>query len=269
MPTLAEQAGHNLEQVRKTRPLVHNITNYVVMNFTANVLLALGASPVMAHAREEVEEMTALAGSLVLNIGTLSREWVESMLIAGKRAGELETPIVLDPVGAGATTLRTKTARDILDQTRVSLIRGNASEILALGGQKGGTQGVDSTHQVDDALDVAQDQARNLGTTLALTGVVDLVTDGLRSYRVHNGHHLMTRITGTGCAASACCAAFLAVDRDPVRASSSALAFFGLAGEMAGKQASSPGSFQMALVDALYSMTPDDLATGAKIEGNP
>ncbi|MDZ7759305.1 MAG: hydroxyethylthiazole kinase [Desulfovermiculus sp.] len=263
--SLADRAGRNLARIREQRPLIHNITNYVVMNFTANALLDLGASPVMAHAEEEVEEMVSLAGALVLNIGTLSQEWIASMLKAGKRATELNTPVVLDPVGSGATRLRTQTARDILDQTQVWCVRGNASEIISLGKVTSRTKGVDSTHSVHEAAETAQDLARELNSAVAITGPTDLVTDGQRTVRVDNGHPLMGWITGTGCVASALCAAFLAVDKDRVGAAASALAFWGLAGERAGETASAPGSFQSALMDALYLITPEELIAGARL----
>ena len=197
MPGPAEKAGEALARIREQQPLVHSITNYVVMNFTANVLLAMGASPVMAHAREEVEEMVSLAGALVLNIGTLSQEWIRSMQEAGKRATALQKPIVLDPVGAGATSFRTKSAKALIDQTRITLIRGNASEILSLRSEHFQTKGVDSIHSVDEAAETAERLARELQTCLAITGPVDLVTNGRQTLRVHNGHPLMARITGT------------------------------------------------------------------------
>jgi len=203
MSNLAEKAGHNLDLIKVQKPLIHNITNYVVMNFTANALLSVGASPVMAHAAEEVEEMVAFAGALVLNIGTLSDGWIRSMIKAGKKASELHKPIVLDPVGSGATSLRTRTARDIIEQTEVTVIRGNASEVLSLKHQDAKTRGVDSVHAVEDAADTAVALATELGTTLAITGPVDLVTDGSRVVRILNGHPLMGQVTGTGCVATA------------------------------------------------------------------
>ena len=266
MNILAEKAGRNLALIREKKPLIHNITNYVVMNFTANALLAMGASPVMAHAGEEVEEMVSLAGALVLNIGTLSDGWIESMLKAGRKASELGTPIILDPVGSGATRLRTNTSREIIRQTNLSAIRGNASEILSLASDDSKTKGVDSVHSVDDAAEAAGILASELGSTLAITGPVDLVTDGSRIVKVSNGHYLMGQVTGTGCTATAVIGAFLAIEPDPVIAVVSALGFMGLAGERAGESASAPGSFQAAFVDALYTVTPEDLAAGIRLE---
>ncbi|WP_034622411.1 hydroxyethylthiazole kinase [Desulfovermiculus halophilus] len=260
-------AGDILARLRGGQPLVHSITNYVAMSFTANALLALGASPVMAHAREEVEEMVSLAEALVLNIGTLSRDWIESMLIAANMAARHGTPVVLDPVGSGATSLRTQTAKRIAGSGWVSLVRGNASEILSLGSTLGRGKGVDAAHSVQEAEETARILAAELQTVLAITGPQDYITDGRRWVWVENGHPLMGRITGTGCAASAVCAAFMAMERDTLKAAAAALAFFGLAGERAGEAALAPGSFQYALLDALYSITANDLAAKARING--
>jgi hydroxyethylthiazole kinase len=268
MENLAEQAARNLRVVRERRPLVHNITNFVVMNYTANALLAMGASPVMAHADNEVEEMVSLAGALVLNIGTLTDNWVTAMIAAGRKATDKKIPIVLDPVGSGATRLRTESTRKILSQTRVGVLRGNASEILSLQDENSRTKGVDAVHGVDEAARVAGILAAQLGTTLAITGPVDLITDGRRMVRVANGHPLMASVTGTGCTATAAVGAFLAVDPDPVSAAASALAFFGLAGEVAGASATAPGSFMIKLLDALFTITPEQLQGGCKIETN-
>jgi hydroxyethylthiazole kinase len=262
----AEGAARNLAALRANKPLIHNITNFVVMNYTANALLAMGASPVMAHAPDEVEEMVGLAGALVLNIGTLTAEWVDSMLEAGKAAAARHIPVVLDPVGAGATALRTRSAGRIISAVRPQVIRGNASEVLSLRDASSKTKGVDTRHSVDDAAPSAQALARELHATLAITGPIDLVTDGTRLARVANGHPLMGRVTGTGCTATATVAAFLAVDLDPLRAAATALAYFGLAGEVAGRTHSAPGSFMIGLLDALYTISPEQLAAGCKIE---
>ena len=266
MKHLNEKAAKNLTAVREQKPLIHNITNYVVMNYTANALLAMGASPVMAHAQNEVEDMVSFAGALVLNIGTLTDDWIFSMIKAGKKASERQTPIILDPVGSGATPLRTDAAKKIIDQTRVSVIRGNASEILSLRHAESKTKGVDSIHSVEEAAKTATVLSQELDTTLAITGPVDLITDGSRAIRVANGHPLMGYVTGTGCTATVTIGAFLAVDDDPVSATATALAFFGLAGEVAGENASAPGSFMVQMIDALYTITPQDLKEGCKIE---
>ena len=266
MVNLPDKAAENLALVREKKPLIHNITNFVVMNYTANALLAMGASPVMAHARNEVEDMVSFAGALVLNIGTLTDEWIESMIKAGIKASAQGTPIILDPVGSGATPLRTNSARRIIDQSNISVIRGNASEILSLRHEESKTKGVDSLHSVDEAADTASILAEELQTTLAITGPVDLVTDGRRIVRVSNGDPLMGFVTGTGCTATTVIGAFLAVDEDPLRAAATALAFFGLAGETAGKAATAPGSFMIQMQDALYNISPTELREGCKIE---
>ncbi len=263
---LAHKAAENLNRLREKKPLIHNITNYVVMNYTANALLACGASPVMAHAQEEVEEMVSFAGALVLNIGTLTPYWIDSMLKAGKRANELNTPIVLDPVGSGATKLRTDSAKRLIDELSISVVRGNASEVLSLAHEGSRTKGVDSIHSVDDAADAALTLSRELNTTLAITGAVDLITDGKEIHRVVNGHELMGFVTGTGCTATVVIGAFLAVDDNPLTATTTALAYFGLAGEKAALKASAPGSFQVGLLDALYSIEGKQMQEGAKIQ---
>ena len=265
---LNEKAATNLTALREQKPLIHNITNYVVMNYTANALLAMGASPVMAHAQNEVKDMVAFAGALVLNIGTLTDDWITSMLQAGKKASEQRTPIILDPVGSGATPLRTDSANKIIDQTSVSVIRGNASEILSLRHAESKTKGVDSIHSVEEAAKTATILAQELDTTLAITGPVDLITDGNRVIRISNGHPLMGYVTGTGCTATVTIGAFLAVDDDPVSATATALAYFGLAGEYAAQNASAPGSFMIQMIDALYNITPQDLKEGCKIEAD-
>ena len=266
--SMAHAAAENLRRVRERKPLVHNITNYVVMNYTAMALLACGAAPVMAHALEEVEEMVSLAGALVLNIGTLSPAWIEAMVKAGKRANALGVPVILDPVGAGATSLRTDTAKRLIDEVSVKVIRGNASEILSLAPQIPGsrTKGVDSVHTVDQVTDTAVALARDLHLVLAMTGTVDLITDGKRVVRVMNGHEMMSRVTGTGCTATAIIGAFMTVEPDPSHAAWAGLSYFGLAGEKAATRASGPGTFQVALLDALYAMEEDELRAGARIQ---
>jgi len=263
---LADRAALLLAKLREDRPLVHNITNHVVMNLTANALLASGASPVMAHAREEVEDMASIASALVLNIGTLSPHWVEAMLIAGRRASERSIPIVLDPVGAGATRYRTETSLRILDECRITILRGNSSEILACGGSSGRTRGVDSAAAVSEAEAGARAIARSRSITVAVTGPVDLVTDGKRTFRVHNGHPLLGSVTGMGCTATAIIGAFSASGSDPAFDAAAALSFFGLAGEAAAREARGPGSFQVALMDVLAALDPMALAKGARIE---
>ena len=262
---LGRRAARALEAIRAQRPLVHHITNFVVMNDTANVTLQVGALPVMAHAREEVGEMVAMAGALVLNIGTLTPDWVESMLAAGRRANELGVPVVLDPVGAGATALRTESARRLLATLRVRVVRGNAGEIGALYGTGGVVKGVESMGGVEDPLRLAQEAARAWGTVVAITGKRDIVADGRRALGVDNGHPYLTTLTGTGCMSTTMVAAFAAVEPDGLVAAAAGLACFGLAAERAAEQARGPGSFKAALLDALYHLQPADLEQGARI----
>jgi hydroxyethylthiazole kinase len=222
----------------------------------------------MAHAIEEVEEMVSLAGALVLNIGTLSSPWIEAMLKAGKRANALRVPVILDPVGAGATRLRTDSARRLIEGLSIQVIRGNASEILSLSGEKSEshTKGVDSVHTVEQVTERAVSLAKELRTTLAITGAVDLITDGEGVCRVMNGHEMMSHVTGTGCTATVIIGAFLAVNPDPLEAAATGLSYFGFAGEKAAAKASGPGSYQIALLDALYEMKEEELRAGARIQ---
>jgi hydroxyethylthiazole kinase len=259
-------AGDSLRRLRETKPLVHQITNYVVMNETANATLALGALPVMAHAREEVEEMAAIAGALVLNIGTLSPHWVDAMLLAGRVANERGTPVVLDPVGAGATTYRTETAKRILDEIDVTVLRGNAGEIATLVGVAAEVRGVESIATGSDPAELARRAATQLGLVASVTGPVDHVSDGETVIAIANGHPLMAAITGTGCMSSALTGCFLAVNRDaPLAAAAEALVAFGVAGEDAAVGAKGPGSFHVALYDELAALDPITLDARAHI----
>jgi hydroxyethylthiazole kinase len=258
--------GETLRRLRERKPLVHQITNYVVMNETANATLALGALPVMAHAREEVEEMVGLAGALVLNIGTLSPHWVEAMLLAGKAANARGVPIVLDPVGAGATSYRTDTARRILDEVEITVLRGNQGEVATLVGVEAEVRGVESIDVGGEAADLARSAAQNLSVVASVTGPVDHVSDGSRVLSVANGHELLAGLTGTGCMSSALTGCFLAAKPDdPVEAAAEALAAFGVAAESAAVDAKGPGSFHVALYDALAALQPETLDEGARI----
>jgi hydroxyethylthiazole kinase len=260
------KAGDSLRRLREMKPLIHQITNYVVMNETANATLALGALPVMAHAREEVEEMAAIAGALVLNIGTLSPHWVEAMLIAGRVANERGIPVVLDPVGAGATTYRTETAKRILDELEVTVLRGNAGEVATLVGVDAEVRGVESIASGGDPAELARQAGRQLGLVASVTGPVDHVSDGETVVAIANGHPMMAAITGTGCISSAITGCFLAVNREaPLAAAVEALVAFGVAGEDAASGAKGPGSFHVALYDELAALDPITLDARAHI----
>ena len=255
-----------MRRLREAKPLVHQITNYVVMNETANATLALGALPVMAHAREEVEEMAAIAGAVVLNIGTLSPHWVEAMLLAGRVANERGTPLVLDPVGAGATTYRTETARRLLDELDVTVLRGNAGEIATLVGVDAEVRGVESIGAGLEPAELAREAGRRLGLVASVTGPVDHVSDGDTVLAIANGDPLLATVTGTGCMSTAITGCFLAVNRDaPLAAAAEALVAFGVAGEDAARAAQGPGSFHVALYDALAALDPATLDDRARV----
>jgi len=260
-------AGTTLRTVRERKPLVHQITNYVVMNETANATLALGALPVMAHAVEEVEEMARLASALVLNIGTLSRHWVESMILAGVTATERGIPVVLDPVGAGATGYRTATAQRILDAVGVTVLRGNPGEVATLVGAEAEVRGVESLGAGLESAELARTAARRLGVVASVTGAVDHVSDGDRVLAVSNGDALLATVTGTGCMSTALTGCFLAAKPDaPLEAAAEALAAFGAAAEEAAAGAGGPGTFHARLYDALYALDPETLDGRARIE---
>jgi hydroxyethylthiazole kinase len=258
--------GADLALIRERKPLVHQITNYVVMNETANATLALGALPVMAHAVQEVAEMASVASALVLNIGTLSDEWVEAMFIAGRAANRAGVPVVLDPVGAGATTYRTETSRSLLGELEIAVVRGNSAEIATLAGRQAEIRGVEAVGDGGGA-ELAREAARALGCVAAVTGPIDHVSDGKTVHAVANGHELLSTVTGTGCMATAITGCFLGVRADdPLAAATEALIAFGIAGEDAAKRAKGPGSFHVALYDALYALDPKKLDGRAKLE---
>jgi hydroxyethylthiazole kinase len=256
----------DIERIRTESPLVHNITNFVVMNTTANALLAIGASPVMAHAVEEVEEMVCLAGALVLNIGTLSGPWIDAMIRAGAEARRKGTPIVLDPVGSGATMLRTTTAARLLEATAPGIVRGNASEIASLAGMGAGTRGVDSTRSSTDVVDMAIELARRWHCVVVVSGAVDVIVGDGKVARVLNGHPMMPRVTGMGCTASALAGAFAAVNPSRFEAAVHAMALMGIAGEMAAEGAEGPGTLQLRFLDVLHRIQEADVLKRARIE---
>lgn len=260
---------NNLREIREKQPLVHSITNYVVMNSTANALLALGASPIMAHATDEVEEIIDLAHSLVVNIGTLSNHWIEGMLLAAKRASVRKIPIILDPVGAGATPYRTSTVHRLLESVKPSVIRGNPSEIIAIyHNEKKTTKGVDSLHRPEDALQPAQALAKLYQCTISVSGVTDIIVEEDIIVKVENGNEIMPYVTGFGCTASALTAAFSAVTNSGFEGALSAMVTMGIAGEIAAEKANGPGSMQMHFIDALYNLQEQDYHKRIRIKHN-
>jgi hydroxyethylthiazole kinase len=256
----------DIEGIRAAAPLVHNITNFVVMNSTANALLALGASPVMAHAGEEVADMAAAAGALVINIGTLSGAWVEAMRVAMRSATRAGRPIVFDPVGAGATPYRTESCRRLMEGTPPSIIRGNASEIRALSGAGSATKGVDSADASEAALESARFLTARYGCVVVVSGAVDLIVSDGRVARISNGHPMMPRVTGLGCTATALTGAFVAVNPSLPEAAAHAMAVMGIAGEIAGAESAGPGTFQVKFLDALYRLAEADIRDRLKME---
>jgi hydroxyethylthiazole kinase len=255
-----------LDQIRARTPLVHNITNYVVMNNTANALLALGASPAMVHANEEVEEFVAISSALVINIGTLSPAWVTAMEKAARAANARGLPWALDPVGAGATAYRTNTSA-MLARLKPACIRGNASEIMVLAGATAErTKGVDSSRGSSDALAAARQLAKTTGAVVAVTGAIDYVTDGTQLISLANGHPLMAKVTGLGCTATALVGAALAVEKNRLAAVAAGLSFLALAGEIAAEKSPGPGSLQLHLLDALHQLDAATIRRRLKVE---
>lgn len=262
-------AGVLVERIRTTAPLIHNITNFVVMNSTANILLALGASPVMAHCLAEVEEMAGMADALVLNIGTLSEDWVTSMIAAGKTANARNIPVILDPVGSGATAFRTRSVKTLLNMVKISVLRGNASEILSLTDSDIKTRGVDASVGLDDTMgETFRELARDLKCIVGISGPKDFITDGRNSFTVANGHPLMTKVTGVGCGLSAVAGAFCAANaEDYLSATAAAFGVYGLCGDLAAKGSQGPGSFFPAFLDALYAIRDQDIQDGFRLAG--
>lgn len=260
-----ESLVRDLAAVRQQSPLVHNITNYVVMNNTANALLAIGASPVMAHAIDEVEDMVNIASSLVINIGTLDKDWVEAMVVAGKAARRKGIPIILDPVGAGATPYRTDVCKRIIEECKPSIIRGNASEIMALVNSGIQTKGVDSSNSSDSAVDAAKVLATATQAIVVISGKTDYITDGKNIETVQNGNTIMAKVTGLGCTATAIVAVFAAINTNLLQAATHGMAIMGITGEIAATKASGNGSMQVAFLDELYNVDEQTINKNIKL----
>jgi hydroxyethylthiazole kinase len=260
------QIASILTSIRKKSPLVHNITNYVVMNNTANALLAVGASPVMAHAKEEVKDIVTISSALVINMGTLSTAWVESMKLAAQTAKDTKTPFVFDPVGVGASYYRTETAQQIIATHTPDVIRGNASEIIALINSTLSTKGVDSSHDSLDAVNAAKQLSKELGNTIVVSGEKDIIITGEKVSTISNGDALMAKITGMGCTATAIVGACIAVEKDTHLAATAAMAIMGVTGDMSKTSSKGPGSFQMNFIDNLHLLTTDQLSEYLKLD---
>ncbi|MBY0147923.1 hydroxyethylthiazole kinase [Neobacillus niacini] len=250
-----------LLRVREENPLVHNITNVVVTNFTANGLLSLGASPVMAYAPEEVADMVRISRALVLNIGTLNKDVVNSMILAGKTANELGIPVIFDPVGAGATSFRTEMAKKVIKEVNISVLRGNGAEVANVLGENWEIKGVDGGAHQGNSMELALRTAKKFNTIVVITGKDDVLTDGETTYLVSNGHPLLTKVTGTGCLLTSVIGAFAGVDSNYLRASLAALTFYGIAAEKAVEQVGElgPGSFQIQFLNQLALVSSDDI----------
>ncbi len=265
------------ENVRTKHPLIHNITNYVTVHDCANIAIACGAAPIMADDAEEVAEITSICHGLNINIGTLNRRTIDSMLIAGKQANTLGHPVVLDPVGVGASKLRMDTALRLLDEVKFTVIKGNISEIKALASGGGTTRGVDANladriteENLDQVVAFAKAFAKETGTIIAITSAIDVVSDGETAFCVHNGHPMMESYTGAGCQLSALVTAFVAANPDrPLEATAAAVAAMGLAGEIAHERLADKdgnATYSNATIDAICHMTPEQLAKGAKYD---
>ena len=266
-----------LENVRKSVPLVHNITNYVTVNDVANVLLACGGSPIMSDEAEDVEDITSVCGGLNINIGTLHKTSIEGMFRAGRKANELGHPVLLDPVGAGASALRTNTALDLMKELNLAVIRGNISEIKTLALGSGTTKGVDADvadavteESLDEAVAFVKKFAEETGTIIAVTGAIDLVSDGRKCYVIRNGRPEMGKITGTGCQLSGMMTAYVTANPDhPLEAAAAAVCVMGLAGEIGWsrmQEGDGNATYRNRIIDAIYNMTGEELEKGAKYE---
>jgi hydroxyethylthiazole kinase len=263
---MASSLWNNILLVRKQAPLVHNITNYVVMNNSANALLAIGASPIMAHAHQEIDELSSICQALVINIGTLDELWVKAMLQAAQKAKDNKKPFVLDPVGAGATSYRDETLSQLL-ALKPTVIRGNASEILALAKHhQAQTKGVDSTAQSKEAIAAARLLNSQYGAVICISGQTDIIIANDVHIEMNNGNALMTKVTGLGCSATAIIGAFIAVVENKVEAVAAATALMSIAGELAAQTANGPGSLQMQLLDKLHNITESEFEQNLKFK---
>jgi len=255
-----------LERVIKEKPVVHHLTNWVTIYDCANIVKVLGASPVMAHAKEEVAEMAKIASSLVLNIGTLTTEFVEAMKIAARSANEKGIPVILDVCGAGATHLRDKKCHELLDAVKINIIKGNVSEIARISGEEVKTKGVDAGKVENDMIHVAKRLARIRRCTVVATGKEDIVTDAEKTYIIKNGHPMMTHVVGTGCMSTSVIGTFAAVESDLALAAAAGLVCFEIAAECAAKSSKGPGTFKERLYDCVYQLDKKTINRMQKVE---
>lgn len=268
--SVKQRAAKLLTEVRGQVPLVHNITNYVTVNDVANAVLAIGASPIMADDSGEAADITSISKALVINIGTLNQRTIDSMIASGKKANELGIPVVLDPVGAGASILRNATTQVLIEQVKISILRGNLSEVSFVAGLEVSTKGVDSSEadEKNNAVEVAKTVAKRLGCVTAITGAVDIISDGSSVVKIANGHKMLSKVTGTGCMTSALVGAYAGVSNDYLSAAAAGVASMGIAGEIAYEKAGQigTGSFHIAIIDALSNLDGKILEEMAKFE---
>lgn len=273
---IAQKVVELLNRLKNKKPLIHNITNYVTVNDCANILLAIGASPIMADDLKESADITSIASALVINIGTLNERTIESMIASGKKANELNIPVVLDPVGAGASSFRNETTKRILEEIKISVLRGNMSEIKFIAGLESETKGVDASESdlksdSDEGIRVANSLAKRFNCTVAITGVCDIVSDGEKSVTIENGTKMLSNVTGTGCMTTALVGGYLGAcetKEDLFIAAISGIVSMGICGEIAEERAGSIGlgSFHMAIIDAVSNLDEEDLLKRSKIK---
>ena len=257
---------HPLQKIRETKPLIHHITNWVTIYDCANMTRIFGALPVMAHAKQECAGMTGISSALVLNIGTLTTELIDAMLISATAANEKKIPVVLDAVGVGATKFRDDMAAKILNSTCVDIIKGNYSEIAKLAGENAHTKGVEATSIDADPIRIAREFANSSSSVVVMTGKEDIISDGKRTFLVKNGHKSMGLIVGTGCMAASVIGAFAAVNADYCAAARDALCYFGIAGELAAGQSAEPGTFKMHFYDEVFNLSDEKAQSMMNVE---
>lgn len=259
---MLQKVSKLLPIIKERKPLVYHITNFVTINDCANITLAIGGSPIMAYDEGEVEEVVAMASSLVLNIGTLSSSSIKSMILAGKKANELNVPVILDPVGAGATRLRSKVVEDILDSVKLSVLKGNMSEIKSIAGLKVSIRGVDSTANSEDGAEIAKELASKLGCIVVITGKKDILSNGNETFHISNGNEMLTKLTGTGCMTSSLIASYCGITSDYLTAALGGVISMGVAGEIACNSLmrnEGIGSYKVKLFDSIYNLTSDSI----------
>jgi len=269
MNQITKDVAAAITEVRTKVPLIHNMTNYVTVNDCANAVLSIGASPIMADDIAEAEGITAISSVLVINIGTLNQRTIASMIASGKRANEVGIPVIFDPVGAGASKLRNDTTKAILEQVKIAILRGNASEISFIAGLEASTKGVDAadTDMKNDAVEIAKMVAKKHKCIVAITGAVDVISDGEKIVKIKNGHPMLSKVTGTGCMTSALVGSFAGAMKDYFVAAVGGVASMGIAGDIAYEKAGSigTGSFHIAIIDALSNINAQTIEERAKL----